>query len=75
MEEAKITNSFVLDYFDPDLFEPTSGMNEDRFLDMFLCLICRGVVIKPVECSRLSCATLYCKKCVLALTKGMQCPN
>lgn len=74
VEAAKEDNPQHIKFFDPDLFEPTNGWDQDRLLETYECAICNGAVVKPLECSTASCAMLYCEKCVNAL-KDRQCPR
>ncbi len=74
MMELKKDKVQDLKYFDPDLFVPTDGWNKERFLEMYECAICSGVVIKPLECSSNTCQMLYCEKCIKAL-KVKECPR
>ena len=69
------TNDSVLKKVDLEYIIPTSGMNNDIFLDQFSCGICRKVAIDPVECSNFACAKLYCEKCIASLNNSKQCPN
>ena len=64
MEERKIRPKH-LEYLDPELFEPTRKQAE--FVKIYACIICTGVVIKPLECSTPTCANLYCEKCIKSL--------
>ncbi len=63
-----------LKYLDTDSFVPTDGWDKDRFVEMYECAICSGVVVKPLECSTSTCAMLYCEKCINAL-KVKECPR
>ncbi len=71
MEEAKGDKPKHLNFIDPELFEPTK--DHAKFNQIYECSICSGVVMKPLECSTDTCATLYCEKCINAL-KNKECP-
>ena len=68
-----------LTYLDPEFFagpktQTGEGSGTSSGIDIdgeFICVICTGVVLEPVECK--TCSSLYCKGC---LTKpDMECPK
>jgi len=61
-----------LKYFDAELFYATEAHTD---LDIFQCPICLGVVIKPLECTTPSCASLYCEACLAGMKEGKKCPK
>jgi hypothetical protein len=50
-------------------------LTSDADLRMFQCPICLGVVIKPLECTTASCATLYCEACLAGMKADKKCPK
>ena len=61
-----------LPYFDADLFYATDAHKD---LDIFLCAICLGVVLKPQECTTATCASLYCEACLNGMREFKKCPK
>ena len=63
----------TLTFLDPDLFVGTqsAGGTPIEIEGEFVCVICSGVVLEPVECR--SCSSLYCKACVKV--ENMPCPK
>ena len=57
----------LLQFLDPDLFSPIDNMGLEKFLSMYLCAICTGIVIKPLECNSKPCVSLFCGKCIADL--------
>ena len=58
-----------LNYLDADLYAGQGGPNELQ--TEFLCVVCTGVVLDPVECKE--CSSLYCKHCLKSM--DMLCPK
>ena len=74
MVEENKDNPKRVEYIDSDLFVPTNEWDKERFVGVYQCEICTGVVLKPVECSTPSCAMLYCEKCINAM-REKECPH
>ena len=62
-------------YMDPDSYDMINTWEKDRFLEMFVCAICYGVVINPIECTTPSCTMLYCEKCIEGMKENQSCPR
>ena len=59
----------ALAYLDPDFF---AGQVQGAELQTeFICVVCTGVVLDPVECKE--CSSLYCKHCLTSME--MACPK
>ena len=67
MEPLKNSNQ-ALSFLDPDLYSMT---NNEEIDPHFVCVMCCGVVLEPVECKE--CQSLYCKGCLKTL--DMTCPK
>ena len=69
MLESKesVEKSESLRFLDPELFVGTNEWDLKRFLELYECAICNGVVLKPLECTTSTCSMLYCQQCVEAL--------
>jgi hypothetical protein len=62
----------VLSYLDPELLVgSTEGGGSSELQGEFICVVCTGVVLDPVECKE--CSSLYCKGCLT--TMNMPCPK
>ena len=74
MEESKKKkeDQQYLQYFDSEWFQPTEAQKD---LDIFLCPICIGVVIKPLECTNPTCVSLYCEQCIAKMKEDKKCPK
>jgi len=57
-------------FLDPELFVNTTGGGPELDPE-FVCVICCGVVLNPVECKE--CCSLYCKGCLTSM--DMACPK
>ena len=55
------SQTIKLESLDPKLF-CKSSFDGAELEDHFLCLVCLGVVLDPIEC--IKCETLYCKECI-----------
>ena len=74
MEESKKKkeDQQYLKYFDSEWFQPTEVQKD---LDIFLCPICIGVVINPLECTNPTCVSLYCEACIGKMIGEKKCPK
>lgn len=54
-----------LTFLDPDLYISAANTKGETPLEIeseFVCVVCCGVVLDPVECR--NCSSLYCKACL-----------
>jgi hypothetical protein len=62
----------VLAYLDPDLLiGSTQDGVSNELQGEFICVVCTGVVLDPLECRQ--CSSLYCKGCLKG--NNMPCPK
>lgn len=64
----------VLSYLDPELFVGSTqggGGSGTEMQGEFICVVCTGVVLDPIECKE--CSSLYCKGCLK--NSDMPCPK
>lgn len=66
----------ILSYLDPELFVGSTqggggGAGPGEMQGEFICVVCTGVVLDPVECKE--CSSLYCKGCLK--NSDMPCPK
>jgi hypothetical protein len=73
MSESDIPD---LTFLDPDLYVSEAAVKGQTPLDLeaeFVCVICCGVVLDPVECKQ--CSSLYCKGCLQHKLTNNPCPK
>ena len=61
-ESKKSEDTRVCTYLDPDLFDQETNGSEKELASEFICLICTGTALNPIECN--SCNNLYCSHCI-----------
>ena len=65
----------ILNYLDPDLYVAANEEDLKKFLELYECAICYGVVLNPLECSTPTCSMFYCQSCIKGLQDKLECPR